>query len=83
MADLDKIEAAIRKAGASSFTLYFLASKGGWKFALTNQRITNAEYQALAARFATAPEVTANTSPGALDADARRRNNLRFRVDHG
>jgi hypothetical protein len=82
MADLNKIESAIRKAGGG-FKLFFVPHRGGWKFALTNEKIRNAEYQALAARFASTPAATANTSPGALDADARRRNNMRWRVDHG
>lgn len=75
MANLDKIESAIRKAGGS-FKLFFVTHRAGWKFALTSEKLSNAEYQALAARFASTPV-------DAVAGGEVRKNNLRWRVEHG
>ncbi|MGV8953254.1 MAG: hypothetical protein ACOH2M_19310 [Cypionkella sp.] len=76
-AHLDKIAAAIQRLGDSiSFHLLFVQHRGGYRFALTGEKIGVDEYRLLEARFASTASVT---STAAVDADTRRKNNLRHR----
>jgi hypothetical protein len=76
-AHLDKIESAIRRLGDGiSFSLMFVLHRGKYRFALTGEKIGVDEYRLLEARFASTASVT---SAGAVDADTRRKNNLRHR----
>lgn len=71
---LDRIETAIRNAGVA-WRLCFAPHRGGYKFALTSEKLTGSEYAQIASRFADCP-----AAPPPVDAVVdTRRNNLRAR----
>lgn len=75
MADLNKITATIRKHSTPAWRLFFTPLEdGGFRFNLTGESVSAAEYRDLSIRLAPPAR------PVTLDADARNRNRAHRRA---